>query len=37
MENLMSFFISDYEIDKIIEEDINPLDLTSHYPWYAEL
>jgi molybdenum transport protein len=26
----MSFFISDYEIDKIIEEDINPFDLTSH-------
>jgi molybdenum transport protein len=26
----MSFFISEHEIDKIIEEDINPLDLTSH-------
>ena len=25
----MSFFITDYEIDKIIEEDINPIDLTS--------
>jgi len=25
----MSFFITDHEIDKIIEEDVNPVDLTS--------
>ena len=25
----MSFYITDYELEKIIEEDVNPIDLTS--------
>jgi molybdenum transport protein len=28
-EEPMSFFITEYELDKIIEEDVNPIDLTS--------
>ena len=26
----MSFYISDSELEKLIEEDISPIDLTSH-------